>query len=225
MRKKLNILKTIVAIAVVSIFTIVGVMMVLGQSRAGAAQPAVDIVHIKDIIHVKTAVPVMPIRSVSQTPPFPSVTSYPVLYPPVSISIPRIDVRAKVIPMGVTPGGILDTPHNFVDVGWYRYGTMPGDIGSAVIDGHVDNGASIDGVFKHLNELKPGDDIQITTVSGSIFTFKVAVTDVYTTATVPMETILRATGARMLRIITCHGTYIPQKRTYDERLVVTAILI
>src|ERR1700722_17102742 len=58
---------------------------------------------------------------------------------PNRIIIPTAGVNVPIINVGVTPQGNLDVPHNFTQAGWYMYGTVPGAIGSAVIDGHVDN--------------------------------------------------------------------------------------
>src|ERR1700727_2277723 len=72
---------------------------------------------------------------------------------PLRISIPAAGTDAPIIALGLTGAGNLDTPHNFVQAGWYDYGPVPGQAGSAVIDGHVDNGGfspTVNGIFKNL---------------------------------------------------------------------------
>src|SRR5689334_11255756 len=69
---------------------------------------------------------------------------------PDRIIIPKIGVNAKVEQVGITFKGNMSTPKSFFDVGWYKYGTIPGNLGSAVIDGHVDNGFEMAGVFAGL---------------------------------------------------------------------------
>ena len=143
---------------------------------------------------------------------------------PARITIAAAKVSADIIPVGVTPTGNLDTPHNFVQAGWYKYGTKPGQVGSAVIDGHVDNGASIPGPFKRLDKVRVGDDIAIDASDGSVLHFTVLSSDVYKTSAFPSDSIFNDHRAPLLKIITCHGRFIASKKTYDERLVVTAYL-
>jgi len=76
---------------------------------------------------------------------------------PTALLIPAAHVNAQIIPVGITKTDNLGVPPNFVQVGWYKYGPVPGAIGNAVLDGHVDNGGSINGVFKQLHTLKAGD--------------------------------------------------------------------
>ena len=143
---------------------------------------------------------------------------------PSSLYIPKINKVAFVIPVGLTTAGDMDVPHNFIQAGWYQFGVLPGKVGSAIIDGHVDNGASIPGVFKHLHELAVGDDIYVTDQSGNILHFKVTGTTVYrrTSSSAP---IFANAGIPLLKIITCYGTFIPKDKTYDRRLVITASLV
>lgn len=145
---------------------------------------------------------------------------------PTHLAIPNAQVDAHVIPVGVTKSNNLDVPPNFVEVGWYMYGAKPGQIGNAVLDGHVDNGGSIDGVFKHLRDLQPGDDIYVSGSDGSSLHYKVVRSDVYLTTQFPSNIVFNQNdGQAILKIITCHGTYVPAMKTYDHRLVVTAVLV
>jgi len=144
---------------------------------------------------------------------------------PTIISIPKINKTAKIIPVGVTATGNLDVPHNFVQAGWYKYGTAPGEKGSTVIDGHVDNGGSIAGVFKKLHELAAGDIINVSNTAGKVLRYEVTATNVYATSAFPSEQIFADNGQALLKIITCYGTFLPKEGTYDRRLVVTAALV
>ncbi len=144
--------------------------------------------------------------------------------PPVRIVIPAAKIDAPIIPVGVTPKGNLDTPPNFVQAGWYKNGVAPGQIGSAIIDGHVDNGASIPGPFKQLKKVNIGDTIDVKNAGGQILHFVVSRIDAYKTDNFPSKQIFNDYSGALLKIITCHGKFIASKKTYDQRLVVTAIL-
>src|SRR5689334_3071426 len=60
---------------------------------------------------------------------------------PIRIEIPAIDVHAPVGPVGVTAQGAMEVPplDRPGETGWYVYGPTPGELGPAVIVGHVDS--------------------------------------------------------------------------------------
>lgn len=139
---------------------------------------------------------------------------------PVRLEIPAIGVDATVQYVGITGNGDMGTPDNFTDVAWYKYGPVPGQLGSAVIDGHVDNGLSLAGVFKHLDNVKVGDDVYVIAADGSKLHFVVTDMEKYPYTSGPTQKIFGQTDAARLNLITCSGTWVPGARTYDERLVV-----
>lgn len=144
---------------------------------------------------------------------------------PERVRIPALGINAYVRRVGVNAQGNMATPGNFTDVGWYKYGTVPGFAGSAVIDGHVDNALSLDGVFKHLSDLKEGDDIYVDTASSTALHFIVKEVASYLAADVPLERVFRADDAARLNLITCDGAWVQGKKEYDRRLVVYAALM
>jgi LPXTG-site transpeptidase (sortase) family protein len=152
----------------------------------------------------------------------------PVVLPakdPVRLSIPALGIDAHVQETGITTHDTIGTPTNFTDVAWYMYGPVPGDPGSAIIDGHVDNGLGLAGVFKHLSGIQTGDDIYVTTQGGTQLHFKVTDIESYDYKNVPIASLSSDTGEPTLRLITCGGTWVPGGDTYDQRLVVTAVLV
>ena len=76
---------------------------------------------------------------------------------PLRLEIPKLNINSKIKYVGLTPKGNMASPRSFSDVGWYKYGVRPGEQGSAVIAGHVNNGLSRPAVFWNLNELQKGD--------------------------------------------------------------------
>jgi LPXTG-site transpeptidase (sortase) family protein len=139
---------------------------------------------------------------------------------PVRLSIPSLDIDAKVQQVGLTTAGNMGIPNNFTDVAWYKYGPRPGQLGSAVIDGHVDNGLSLAGVFKHLEDIKVGDDVYVQEKDGSKLHFVVTDIESYPYKNAPVEQIFTRTDKARLNLITCVGDWIPAGKTYDHRLVV-----
>jgi sortase (surface protein transpeptidase) len=167
-------------------------------------------------------VPVSTPRATPQERPRPSVQADP---RPRALSIPSIGLSREIIDVGIADDGKLDVPPNYTQVGWYKYGTLPGKVGSAVLDGHVDNGGAIDGPFKRLREVKIGDEIIVTAADGTRQKFKVIASKVYPTTQFPGELVFHDKSGALLKIITCHGNFIPRLDTYDQRLIVTAELV
>ncbi len=143
---------------------------------------------------------------------------------PARLRIPLLGIDAHVKHVGVNAQGLMATPGNFTDVGWYKYGAVPGFMGSAVIDGHVDNALALDGVFKHLGNLKIGDDIYVDTASSTPLHFVVQEVASYKVEDVPKERLFGAKDGAYLNLITCTGTWSKAANEYAERLVVYATL-
>lgn len=144
---------------------------------------------------------------------------------PSRLSIPRLNIDAHVQQLGITQNGSLGTPSNFVDVGWYALGTIPGNKGSAIIDGHVDNGLALAGVFKHLSSVVIGDNVYVTNYGGTTTHFIVTDIESYDYKNAPIEMIFNDNTGSYLKLITCGGNWVPGGRTYDRRIVVTAVLV
>jgi len=140
------------------------------------------------------------------------------------LSIPSIGVDAKVGEVGLTSKGNMAAPKNFSDVGWYKYGTVPGDTGSAVLAGHVNNGLALPAVFAKLDELKVGDDIYLTNAEGLEMHFRVVGENTYPFDSAPPEVFTEGDG-KYLKLITCTGTWMKDRRTHDQRLVIKAELV
>src|SRR5581483_6561980 len=71
------------------------------------------------------------------------------------IQIPKLNVFARVMQVGLTSNGAIGVPNNVYDTAWYSGSAKPGATGATVIDGHV-SGWATKGVFYHLANLLPG---------------------------------------------------------------------
>ncbi len=142
--------------------------------------------------------------------------------PPARLLVPSIKVDAPVEPVGLDGQGRMGTPSLASNVAWYRLGTVPGDVGDAVIAGHLD-WTSGPAVFWYLGKMKKGDEITVVRSDGSHVKF---VTDA--TSMVPYDSstdsLFTRDGPPSLTLITCAGAWDRQRGTYLQRLVVHATL-
>ena len=142
-----------------------------------------------------------------------------------SLSVPSVGISAPVEYVGVTVTGEMATPDRLADAGWYQFGTAPGDVGSAVFAGHVDDAFGLPAVFGKLDKVKTGDDVYVVTPKGKKLHFVVTDIQSYSLDNAPVHQIFNDTsGARLIRLITCAGTIDNGTLSYNKRLVVTATL-
>jgi sortase (surface protein transpeptidase) len=138
---------------------------------------------------------------------------------PVRIQIPRIQVDAEVEKVGILENGQMGVPKEEMNVGWFEPGYKPGQSGSAVLAGHVDNktGPSI---FFYLKTLEKGDKVLITGEDGTTLSFVVKNLASYKTEESPIGYIFGKSDIPRLNLITCTGTYNKKTRQHEKRLVV-----
>jgi Sortase domain len=140
---------------------------------------------------------------------------------PTNIRIPTINVNTSLEALSLTPGGALAAP-GFTDAGWYAAGTDPGDVGPAIIAGHYDGiKPGTTSVFYRLNQLKPGDSIQIQR-NGTWLTFLVNSVQSFPQSNFPSALVYGPTPDAELRLITCGGSYDPSTGGYVDNVVVFA---
>jgi hypothetical protein len=144
--------------------------------------------------------------------------------PPTRIRIPAIRVDAPLMGLGLTPSGSLDVPPAAEKnlAGWYERGTTPGERGTAIIAGHVDN---TDGpaVFYDLGALKKGTTIEVDRRDGGVAVFTVDAVEVYEAKDFPDDKVYGAAHRPELRVITCGGGY-SKSTGYQGNVVVFAHL-
>lgn len=139
---------------------------------------------------------------------------------PFTVSIPAINLDNPVIRVGLNEKGEMDVPSGTSDnVGWYKHGPMPGEVGSAVLDAHVY------AAFKNLDKLKVGDDIYVTNADGKELHFVVEETAVTKLEETSATRLFDRRDKVRLNLITCAGTYSAARGTYDHRLIVYAVLV
>ncbi|WP_217252091.1 class F sortase [Streptomyces sp. AC602_WCS936] len=144
--------------------------------------------------------------------------------PPDRIRIPAIDVDAPMTGLGLTPSGSLDVPPAEDEnlAGWYEAGTTPGETGTAIVAGHVDN-AEGPAVFYRLGALEKGSVIEVDRQDGGVAVFTVDAVEVYEAEDFPDEKVYGAADRPELRVITCGGAY-ARGTGYQGNVVVFAHL-
>jgi len=144
---------------------------------------------------------------------------------PLNLSIPSIGVDAPIEQVGLTKDGNLDVPKDGVYTGWFDIGAKPGEMGSAVINGHY--GTWPDGshsVFDNLSKIKVGDKVSVRDDKGQVFDFVVTQIKTYGADAVVPEIFNRTDGS-YLNLITCNGEWIASQKTYTKRFVVFTELV
>lgn len=139
---------------------------------------------------------------------------------PMHLTIPAINVNAGIQYVGVTTNGSMGVPSNTVDVGWFKLGPHPGQIGSAVIDGHLNGKNGENGVFANLYKLKKGDKLYIKDSNGATISFTVRKTHIYNPGYA--DEVFSKNDSVHLNLITCDGMWDEKSKSYSKRLVVFA---
>lgn len=144
---------------------------------------------------------------------------------PRYIDIPKLQVHARVLSMGVDSKNQLRAPGNVFDAGWYNASAQPGQPGAMLVDGHISSWTT-KGVFYGLNKLKAGDQIAITRGDNQKFTYTVVKTQTYDAKSVDMASLLvsQNTAKPGLNLISCSGDVIPGTSEFDKRIVVYAVM-
>jgi len=143
---------------------------------------------------------------------------------PVQLRIPNLQLDAPVIELGLKENNEIEVPKKYDVVGWYKYGPTPGELGPAVILGHV--AAEVGpGVFGYLRLLEPGDLVEVDREDGSTAIFRVDKLESYPQNTFPTSLVYGDLDYSGLRLITCTGKFNEEDKTFDMNLIVFASLI
>lgn len=128
--------------------------------------------------------------------------------PPIALSIPALAVSAKIDEVGLTAAGDLDVPppSRPHEAGWYDGSPPPGDLGRAVVIGHVDTADGI-GVFYRLATLQPTDQIEVSRADGRVATFSVDGIRVHSKEAFPAQAVFAPSSRPELILITCGGSF------------------
>ena len=145
---------------------------------------------------------------------------------PVAVRIPAIGVDSKLLRLGLNADGTVQVPSIRTSAGraaWYKYSATPGQIGSSVIEGHVDSQRG-PAVFFRLGALRRGDAIDVRLANGVTAVFRVTGVREYSKSRFPSKAIYGAAKFAALRLITCGGAFDYATGHYLSSTVVFASL-
>ena len=145
---------------------------------------------------------------------------------PVSIDIPKIGAHSSLVPLGLNPDNTIQVPpvDTPLQAGWYTYAPTPGEVGPAVVLGHVD-GNHQKGIFFRLKELAACDRVSIARKDGTTAQFEVTKVHQVPKKDFESEGVYNDTADPELRLITCGGVFDRNARNYVDNIVVYARLV
>ncbi|GDY29158.1 hypothetical protein GTS_07910 [Gandjariella thermophila] len=181
----------------------------------------------RDVFDTVTAEPA-PAPAVAAPAPVPTGQEEPrglLPSPPVLLEIPKIGVHSSLIPLGLNPDGSMQVPplDDPMQAGWYSYGPTPGEVGPAVLVGHVD-GYTRAGVFYRLRQLAPGDEILVTRKDGARVVFRVRSVERVPKDSFPTQAVFGNTTGPELRLITCGGRFDRRAASYRDNIIAYAVM-
>lgn len=142
---------------------------------------------------------------------------------PVRILIPAIGVDSELMALGLQDDGTMEVPPTGFPAGWYTGAPTPGELGPAIIAGHVDWAGP--GVFHDLHSLAPEDEVTVTREDGTTAVFRVTRVEQYAKDAFPTDEVYGDIDHAGLRLITCGGVFNRAKGSHDDNIVVFAELI
>jgi sortase (surface protein transpeptidase) len=143
---------------------------------------------------------------------------------PVALRIPAIGVSVSLGTLGLNPDRTVQVPTNYQQPGWFRLGPSPGEVGSAVILGHVDDFVG-PAVFFRLGSLKVGDKVEVSLANGVLANFMVTNLATYPKTQFPANQVYASHGYSALQLVTCGGAFDTRTGHYLSNVVVFTTLV
>ena len=142
---------------------------------------------------------------------------------PVRVRIPAIGVDSRLMSLGLQDDDTIEVPPQAFPAGWYTGAPTPGELGPAILVGHVHYDDS-DGVFADLRRLRPGDEVVVGRKDGRSAVFQVTRVRHYAKDRFPTAKVYGDIDHAGLRLITCGGHDLVSGR-YEDNVIAFARLI
>lgn len=144
---------------------------------------------------------------------------------PVRLRIPSLNINTTFEKsLGLNADNTIQVPDSYDEVGWYQYGPTPGELGPAVILGHVDSHQG-PAVFFRLGQLSVGDEIIVDRADGTTARFEVITLERHLQSGFPTALVYGDIDHAGLRLITCSGVFVRGQQQYTHNLIVFAKLV
>lgn len=171
-------------------------------------------------------------KVVSTTTPSPAPPAAPAVEGPLlsrsepaTVDIAEIGLHAPVTAVGLDTEGSVQVPppDQSRRAGWYDQGPTPGELGPAVLVGHLDS-TSGPAVFYDVGTVRAGSTVEIRRADRSTAVFTVDTVERFSKADFPTQRVYGDLNRAELRLITCGGDYDPEQGGYQDNTVLFAHL-
>lgn len=143
---------------------------------------------------------------------------------PTRVKITRLGIDGPTVTIGLQADGTLGIPYKAGDIGWYDKAPTPGELGPAILVGHVDWRGSR-GVFYRLREVIPGDIVEVDRADGKTIKFTVNTVKQFEQDNFPTQEVYGNIDHAGVRLITCSGVFNKETRRYSHNTVVYGSLV
>ncbi len=168
---------------------------------------------------------------VPQTVPLPTVSVVGPTMPeskPVSMTIPAIGAQSDLLDLGLNPDQTAQVPpldEPISQAGWLDSSPTPGEVGPAILLGHVDSKQYGPGIFYNLGNLVPGDTVEVTRADGTVAIFQIDGVRSYLKSEFPTAEVYGNLDHAGLRLITCGGAFDAAASSYTSNIIAFASLV
>ncbi len=160
-------------------------------------------------------------KTMAETSPFETQIE-PIYTAPQKLLFANTEIN--LFPLGVNSEGQLEVPKDPAEGGWYFKSAKAGEKGNVLINAHYDDAHGRPAAFYNLKSLKVNDTVVLVDSYDRQFQYRV--TEVYYISIYDenrVEKLLESNGSS-LTLVTCGGFWVPSAGTYNQRLIVKAML-
>lgn len=143
---------------------------------------------------------------------------------PVRVVVTSIGVDSELMALGLEDDGTMEVPPGAFPAGWFTGAPTPGELGPAVIVGHID-WVTGPGVFHRLASLAVGDEIQVERSDGTTALFRTTEVSLHEKDAFPTDLVYGDIDHAGLRLISCGGTFNRSTGHYESNVVAFAELV
>lgn len=141
---------------------------------------------------------------------------------PLRLKLPNGDA-APVDSIDTDKSGALVPPTDVHRLGWWVDSALPGDPGTTVVTGHINEHDQGPGIAGEFADLKPGDKVSLVTANGKTDVYVVnEVSNYHKASEFPTDRLNKMTGPQTLALITCGGNFVGPPLGYEDNVIAWA---